>query len=319
MSTLLEQAIVDAKALKDAAIKNAEEAVIEKYSGEIKEAVNSLLEQPEEEALGGEFPEEETGEVDAFADKLPLVTRDGEKLCLCPGEEESVKIDFDELADKVSAAEEELGGEIAPSEEEELPLEEEIDLSALISDEDDDEDIDLAELLEDVGVDLKQVAHGHAGAPTEYEYEEAEFIEKLKEISKEKEEELKDLKSILEKRDKRIKEYTNAILSLKEKFDRISTSNAKLLYTNRVLSSTSLNERQKNKIVEALSKAGTVEEAKVIFETLQNAVGEARKRSPKSLREAVERRSSLILTNRSEKKANDDPTRVRWKQLAGLK
>jgi len=36
MSSLLEQAIVDASALKEAALKNAESAVLEKYSGEVK-------------------------------------------------------------------------------------------------------------------------------------------------------------------------------------------------------------------------------------------------------------------------------------------
>ena len=46
MSELLEQAIVDAEALKEAALKNAEQAVIEKYSSEIKNAVETLLEQP---------------------------------------------------------------------------------------------------------------------------------------------------------------------------------------------------------------------------------------------------------------------------------
>ena len=47
MSTLLEQAIVDAEALKEAAIKNAEAAIIEKYSSEVRDDVNSLLEQEE--------------------------------------------------------------------------------------------------------------------------------------------------------------------------------------------------------------------------------------------------------------------------------
>ena len=36
MSSMLEQAIVDARALKEAAIKNAEATIIEKYSQEIK-------------------------------------------------------------------------------------------------------------------------------------------------------------------------------------------------------------------------------------------------------------------------------------------
>ena len=35
MSTLLEQAIVDAKSLKEAALKNAEHALLEKYSEEM--------------------------------------------------------------------------------------------------------------------------------------------------------------------------------------------------------------------------------------------------------------------------------------------
>ncbi len=41
---MLEQAIVDAKALRESALKNAEQAIIEKYAPEIKEAVDSLLE-----------------------------------------------------------------------------------------------------------------------------------------------------------------------------------------------------------------------------------------------------------------------------------
>ena len=43
MSSLLEQAIVDAKALKEAALKNAENLVIEKYSQEIKKTMDGLL------------------------------------------------------------------------------------------------------------------------------------------------------------------------------------------------------------------------------------------------------------------------------------
>ena len=44
MSSLLEQAIVDAQALREAALKNAEQAIIEKFAPDIKSAVESLLE-----------------------------------------------------------------------------------------------------------------------------------------------------------------------------------------------------------------------------------------------------------------------------------
>jgi ribosomal protein S17E len=44
MSNMLKQAIADAAALREQAIKNAEQSVIEKYSQQIKEAVDQMLE-----------------------------------------------------------------------------------------------------------------------------------------------------------------------------------------------------------------------------------------------------------------------------------
>ena len=59
MSKILREAIVDAKALREAALKNAEESVINKYSNEVKKTLNVLLEQ--EDVLGaasGDSPDE---------------------------------------------------------------------------------------------------------------------------------------------------------------------------------------------------------------------------------------------------------------------
>ena len=44
MSSMLEQAIIDAAALREAALKNAEQSLIEKYAPQIKEAVEAMLE-----------------------------------------------------------------------------------------------------------------------------------------------------------------------------------------------------------------------------------------------------------------------------------
>ena len=43
MSNLLEQAIIDATALREVALKSAEANLIEKYSKEFKESVEKLL------------------------------------------------------------------------------------------------------------------------------------------------------------------------------------------------------------------------------------------------------------------------------------
>jgi len=69
MSSLLKEAIVDAKALRESALKNAETIVIEKYSEEVKDTLQKLLEQ--EDDLGLALPGEEPA-ADAGADPLAL-------------------------------------------------------------------------------------------------------------------------------------------------------------------------------------------------------------------------------------------------------
>ena len=54
MSDMLKQAIIDANALKEAAIKNAETLVIEKYSNEIKDTIDKLLSEEEAMATGAQ-------------------------------------------------------------------------------------------------------------------------------------------------------------------------------------------------------------------------------------------------------------------------
>ena len=117
MSTLLEQAIIDAEALKEVALKNAETRILEKYSTEVKGMLSSLLEQEEEEDpfgdLGGELGGDELGgdlgggmdmggdepaEEEPVVKDMPDAFADGEKLCPCPDEDEEIEIDFNDLA-----------------------------------------------------------------------------------------------------------------------------------------------------------------------------------------------------------------------------
>jgi predicted nuclease with TOPRIM domain len=116
----------------------------------------------------------------------------------------------------------------------------------------------------------------------------------------------------------RVEQYESAVSTLKERLDTLTTSNAKLLYKNKVLNSNSLNERQKSKIVEALSNAESADEAKTIYQTLQSTVSSDNKvAAPKSLSEAINRTSSIIMQTRQ----NDAPPPVieRMQRLAGIK
>ena len=73
MPTLLEQAIIDAQELRDAALRNAETTILEKYNAEVRNMVESLLDEQEEDEMGmgdemePEMPGDE-GRIDGVGD-----------------------------------------------------------------------------------------------------------------------------------------------------------------------------------------------------------------------------------------------------------
>ena len=343
MSSMLDQAIVDAKALKEAAIKSAESSIIEKYSEEIREAVDTMLSQ--EETIN----EEES----SMVSDIPMAASDVTSAPESAGEE-VVELDFaeleqmidneleaegdldaDEMTDRHEFSEEELEGE----EDEGLQEGEEIDLANLFEDEEinlDEEEIE--KLAEKLTLDFQPVKSGNLGMPDSQKqeaYEEAEALNahideeeeasdeipkeigKLRESVETLEAEKKELQEKLQTLQSNTKHIEDVVLKLKNALNETSVQNAKLLYTNEALTSDSLNGRQKTKLVEAISNANSVEEAKVIFETLQSTVSGTQKESPKTLSEAVSRKSTL-LPQTKEAKQPVDPRINRMRRLAGL-
>ncbi len=340
MSSMLEQAIVDAKALKEAAIKSAESSIVEKYSQEIREAVDTMLNQ-------GEVISEEEGMVAS----MPMAASDVSSAPTTGGEE-VIELDFQELeqmidqelngedqpeemVDRHEFAEEELEGE----EKEDLQENDEIDLTNLFEDEEinlDEEQVE--ELAEKLTLDFHPVKSGNLGMPDSQKqeaYEEAKALDahideeakgedvipaeigKLRESVETLEAEKKNLQEKLQTLQSNTKHIEGVALKLKDALNKTSVQNAKLLYTNEALSSDSLNGRQKSKLVEAISNAKSVEEARVIFETLQSTVSGTKKESPKTLSEAVSRKSTL-LPQTKEAKQPTDPRINRMQRLAGL-
>ena len=182
----------------------------------------------------------------------------------------------------------------------------------------------IEEIVESLVVDLMPTKSGWAGTPESVMQHNEELAAAMAESDKYKEERdelLKVGKTLQESVEKhqsvntKLKEIVDA---LREKLDEVNLANAKLLYTNRVLRKSSLNERQKETIVEALSNAGSVNEAKVIFETLQSTVGTSQKRSPQSLSEAVSRPSTM-LPRRKVQNTDSNPFAERMRVLAGIK
>jgi len=312
MSTLLEQAIIDAEALKEAAIKNAEATIIEKYSSEVRAAVKSLIEQD------GVSPFDEIDEAEEESpvmDDVPFAVEEGDDPIMVRLDLEALERALDEEGSTVAEeTHEDLAEELTDDIEEDIELDE-MFLSALAE-----------ELSVDVGIPDQGL--GGRTTPTDRNLEgqkvqlaalkDDELAEEHAALEKAREEAGMYMEQAKAFKTKAVKLQTT-VLHLKGRLEEINLSNARLLYTNRVLNSTSLNERQKIKIVESISNADSVEEAKVIYETLQSAVGNSRNsKVPQSLREAVEKPSST-LPRRREALNTQNPHYERMRALAGIK
>jgi hypothetical protein len=204
----------------------------------------------------------------------------------------------------------------------------------------DDENVDAAEmsaegleitdeLIEDIverlTVDMGATLKGWAGRSSEdvkYELERAlanrrstDFQDELDTLKKAQEELVFENKQLNES----LKQYKQVTGELRQGLNDVNLSNARLLYTNRVLRNTSLNERQKTKIADAISTAGSVTEAKTIYHTLENATPAANQRGPQSLSEAISRRSTSVIRASRQESTPSDPIAERMKKLAGIK
>ena len=357
-SKLLEEAIVDAKALKEAAIKNAEQAVLEKYAPEVKNAIQNLLEQDEimDDPLAEEAPQEEEGKLD-----VSQAAMDGEELCPCPDDDEVVMVNISALkksladasrAGKVDEEEEpqeaaplvDLGGEEEKEEEQEQEQEEEApELPALQEEKqltlESDEEIEIEDSLlesllseEEIVVDAESDTKVSTDKTNEEVSRAADLEESKKQNSKmlvENKKVLKENKLLTEKLTQLLEQHKELLeenkkvketaLQISQRLEESNLMNAKLFYKNQTLGSDSLNERQKNKIVEALSKAGSVDETRMIYETLSNAVGSFSNKGPQSLSEAVETRGSMVIKSSQEKTSNANPVYEKWQKIAGIK
>jgi hypothetical protein len=402
MSSMLEQAIVDAQALREAALKNAEQALIEKFAPQIKEAVESLLETGASAGTKRKVSYEGKNyslmEID---EGKATIMREGEKPFVVESNQLSEELDEELLQEEEVDMGKPEGEEEMLEPFDDMPyahhpddspvvydiemsdIEFELDLGRI----DGNEDVDVPqESYDDVagGLDQAQTAPdagGDAGAggldlggldlqediseqnmvseimniinELDDESQNEELLEEelivdmgevkdgtfqtneamleyyaemqsAKEYAEAKEEENEGLKETLKKFKLKNKQYKDAVEKLSEKLNETMLSNAKLIYSNKTLGDASLNERQKSKIVEAIAKARTPEEAKNLHEALNATVtsGNDRK-STRTLSESVQRKSTLsgILPRRN-KQANESETHTfadKMKKLAGIK
>ena len=252
-------------------------------------------------------------------------------------------IDATAMADDIALEEGDMNPDIAQMEDDEDAAEKSTAAASATPTNpiEEDEDINLteemlADLIEELVVDMTPVPQGWSSMNSADNFvqqanndamaaAEGAHLEEDEEV----EEDVSTSSDIVDAKlfETKISELTDSntelralIMEAKDQLTKLNLDNAKLVYQNKALNSASLNERQKIQIAEAVQTATSVEEAGMIYETIQNAVGSTpvQRTRPQTLREAVQRPTSLLLNSKKNNTATKDPNMGRMLRLAGL-
>jgi hypothetical protein len=119
----------------------------------------------------------------------------------------------------------------------------------------------------------------------------------------------------------KIRQYKNAVRGMKTQLTEMNLFNAKLLYANKLMQNRELSMKQQRHIVESLDEAGTLNEAKLLFESLSKSLSKPSRRSGKNLSEGANRRtlSSASRSTKSAQTLKENVALDRWATLAGIK
>ena len=262
---LLKEAIADAKAVREVTLENAKMALEEAFDSKIKNMLSAkLVEEIEEDVeLEETYMEDEKdedmkegqvnelaglaviGSIAAAAGGIEALLKKGRAGKLEPGSKmEKVYNAIEGAASGAGAARRSEGVD---------DLEETFDIDALIS----EIEADLDEETVDegaTGYDEKVGGKGRTG-----------FDEKVG--GKGRTGYDGAVKKLEEERD----EAMATVTSLQETLSEMNLLNSKLLYCNKLFRANALTEAQKVKVVDALDMANTANEAKLVFNTLQES------------------------------------------------
>ena len=273
--------------IEEATISEEEESEIEEEESEeeISEEEDEIEEEYHEEE---EIEEEDELDLEAIIKELEMDMEEDE---VEEGYHEEEEVEETVSEEEVSE-EEEIEEDEEESEESE---EEEADEEEAEEDEMDDE-IDLDEILREMG-------YGDDEEEVSEEEHEEEANEEVTRLQTELEEALATVKT------------------LQSTINEVNLLNAKLLYANRLFRAYNLNNEQKSKVVENLDRTTSVREVKLVYATLAESMNftGTEKRTKKVVAEAA---SKPVASTAPAKEIISDNTNTlaeRFKQLANIK
>ena len=346
-TNLLKEAIAEADAIKKMAIENAKSSLNEAFDSKIKSMMAARL---EEEADDLDLEEEYEEGYDE-KDKADHSEPDGDESMeeKYDEEEDNMKEKYDEEGEgddeafnlEAILAELEAGddqpvmekkgeddddseeepAEEEPSEDDEEPkkkgddMDEEIDIAALLAEMEDE--------MED-GDDKKMKKEEENPEKDDMESLEEEMMSLFQKIQERKKAKLDKEEKMKEKPEsEELQEIKRQAAELAQKVNETNLINAKLLYLNKILRKYNLSEQQKIKVISAFDKAETVNESKIVHESLDQAFSVKNDNIKSGLKESIGFASSAAGTSTkrviNEGVVGDVDKQVsRWQKLAGI-
>lgn len=326
---LLKEAIADADAIKQLAIENAKASLNESFDSKIKSMLAAKLQEEadrddeelketyddfdeamdiddekdpmdemkhknREEKEKGDYDDQEDTDESFDIDAILAEMEDGEG-----DDQEDMKSEARKKAKKAPADDDDMEEPEAPAEEKEEEeeesgedqMEETIDLDALIAEM-------MGEAEEDV--DNKDEAYNDEG-----DIDEGDYMDDEDQVKKMQEE---------------LYEIKRQAKQLAAKVNETNLINAKLLYLNKVLRNHTLSEQQKIKVVAAFDKANSVKEAKIVYESLNEALNIRIQNNKTSLKESLGFASKASGTSTKREIISESfADKERWQKLANIR
>jgi hypothetical protein len=200
-------------------------------------------------------------------------------------------------------------------EEMEGPVDEEIDIAKLLAEMGDDED----------GMDSEMEKEGKDPEEDDKEEKtlEEEMMSLLEKMKEKKMAKMKKKEEDEKPESKELQEIKRQAAELAQKVNETNLINAKLLYLNKILRKYNLSEQQKIKVIGAFDKAQTVNESKIVHESLDQAFSVKNDNVKSGLKESIGFASSAAGTSTkrviNEGVVGDVDKQVsRWQKLAGI-
>ena len=318
---LLKEAIADADAIKKLAIENAKASLNQAFDSKIKSMLAARLQEEADETEELEEEVEETDEAKKHSSEDEDSKKDSKEDAAEPEDVDEIDInkilaEMEDDEDGKPEMEEPEMEEAKHKEEEEEEEEESEDNAGGKSDndadnEETDEEVDLNALLKELEME-------------EGSYEENKDEEEMEEAKDEEGEESKEnmhakMKKMKEEHAAEIAEIKSQAAKLAGKVNETNLINAKLLYLNKILHKHSLNEAQKVKVIAAFDKATTVKEAKIVFESLNEAFVVKTEKSKTNLKESLGFASKAAGNSTKREIITEADVQVaRWQKLAGI-